>query len=275
MGSYIDKFEGGQEKKSGVIVTIDGPSGSGKGTLGGHIAEFLGIEHFSASDVFYQIAEERGLSETELSEKAGKEVDIAIDKKTLERGLKQSCVIDGRITSWVLGDHSDLKIFLTAELKERASRIADRDEVSEPESWVEKRDSEDQRRYREYYGIDSQRYESDPEYDWYIRAAEPSLAALQALDVVARVLRSGATLVNCWYEGEVDRMMALLWVAWNEAIPQERRESVGIKQSEYRTFLSDRGGGCWMKGFTVIKLTSRCESMLTACDGGCGHGCGG
>lgn len=31
------------------------------------------------------------------------------------------------------------------------------------------------------YGIESQRYESDPEYEWYVRAAEPSLAALQAL----------------------------------------------------------------------------------------------
>ncbi|MFB6147939.1 MAG: AAA family ATPase, partial [Candidatus Nanohaloarchaea archaeon] len=113
MGSYIEEFQDGHEKQSEVIVTVDGPSGAGKGTIAEHISDVLGIEHFSASDVFYQIAEDRGISHVELAEQAEKEVDIEVDRRTLERGLEHSCVIDGRLPSWVLGDYSDLRIYVT------------------------------------------------------------------------------------------------------------------------------------------------------------------
>ncbi|MFB6144630.1 MAG: (d)CMP kinase [Candidatus Nanohaloarchaea archaeon] len=157
MGSYIEEFQEDREKKSDIVVTIDGPSGSGKGTLGEQIAEELGIKHFSASDVFYAIAEERGISHVELSKKAGKEVDLEVDRKTLERGLENDCVIDSRIASHVLGDYSDLKIFLTADLEERAERIAEREGKDREEVLEEtrERDRENSRRYQEYYGIDT------------------------------------------------------------------------------------------------------------------------
>lgn len=154
-GSYIDYFQDDWEKESDIIVTIDGPSASGKGTVGRYIANQLDIEHFSASDVFYQIAEERGMEDHELSEKAEKKVDLAVDKGTLERALKQSCVVDSRIAGWVLGNYADLKIHLTADLDERAKRLAEREGLEEQEAKeiVSKRDREDYRRYNEYYGI--------------------------------------------------------------------------------------------------------------------------
>lgn len=156
MGSYIEEFQNGRKKKSDIIVTVDGKSAAGKGTLADFIAEKLGVKHFSASDVFYQIADERGIEDHELSEEAEKEVDLAVDRKTLERALDQDCVIDSRIASWVLGDHANLKIKLVADLEERARRLADREEISQEkaEQIVRKRDSEDSRRYKEYYGID-------------------------------------------------------------------------------------------------------------------------
>lgn len=156
MGNQIERFQGNHEKKSEVVVVVDGPSASGKGTLAEHVAEKLNTKHFSASDVFYSIAEERGFEDHELSEEAGKDVDIEVDRKTLERGLEQSCVIDGRITAWVLGDYADLRIHLDADLEERADRLAKREGYGQEEAReiVEKRDSEDYRRYQEYYGID-------------------------------------------------------------------------------------------------------------------------
>ncbi len=156
MKSYIEEFQGEQDKESDIIVTVDGPSASGKGTLAEHIAKVLGIKHFSASDVFYSIAEKRGIEDHELSEEAEKEVDLAVDRKTLTRGLKNSCVIDGRITGYVLGEYSDLRIYLSAEPEERARRLAKREnhDRKEAERIVEKRDREDSRRYQNYYGVD-------------------------------------------------------------------------------------------------------------------------
>lgn len=164
MGSYIEEFQEDREKESDIVVTIDGPSGSGKGTMAEQIAEILDIEHFSASDVFYSIAEERGISHVDLSKQAGKQVDLEVDRKTIERGLENDCVIDSRIASWVLGDHPDLKIRLDADLEERAERIAEREgkDAEKVREETEQRDSENSRRYKEYYGIDT----SDPEiYD--------------------------------------------------------------------------------------------------------------
>lgn len=157
MGSYVEEFQDGRDKKSEIVVTVDGPCAAGKGTLAEHIADELGIKHFSASDVWYSIAEERGLEDVDLSKEAEKEVDLQVDRKTLERGLEKSCVIDGRITSWVLGDFADFRIRLEAEEEERAKRLAKREglDKEEAEKIVRERDTEDSRRYKKYYGIDT------------------------------------------------------------------------------------------------------------------------
>lgn len=156
MESFIDSFRDAGEKKSDIVITVDGKAGAGKGTLAEHIADKLGIEHFSASDVFYAIAEERGLEDVELSEEAEKEVDLEVDRKTLERALSQDCVIDSRIASWVLGSYADFRIRLVADVEERGRRLASRDGLDEEEAVerVKKRDEGDARRYKQYYGID-------------------------------------------------------------------------------------------------------------------------
>ncbi len=157
MGSYIEEFQGDHEKNSDVVITVDGPSGAGKGTIADYIASKLGIYHFSASDVFYSIAEERGISHVELAKKADKQVDLEVDRRTLERGLENNCVIDSRISSWVLGDYSDLRIYVKADLEERAKRIAAREDIGYDQALEEtkERDEENSRRYEDYYKIDT------------------------------------------------------------------------------------------------------------------------
>lgn len=158
MESYIEQFRDSHDREADIIVTVDGPSGSGKGTLAQHIADRLGTDHFSAGDVFRSIAEERGISHVELAEKAGKEVDIQVDRKTLERALKQDCVVDGRLPSWVLGDYSDLRIYLTADLEERARRISGREDkdFEQVKKDTAKRDEDNRRRYEKYYSINTE-----------------------------------------------------------------------------------------------------------------------
>lgn len=166
MGSRIEEFRDGNEKNSGLVITIDGPSGAGKGTLANFIAEKLDIKCYSAGDFFRQIAKDKGISVEELSEQADRETDVKVDKRTLEKGLNEDCLIESRIASWVLGDFSDLSIYVKADLEERAKRIYSdlEEENREREQEVEdldgaiekvrKRDKDDKERYKEYYDID-------------------------------------------------------------------------------------------------------------------------
>ncbi|MFB6209790.1 MAG: (d)CMP kinase [Candidatus Nanohaloarchaea archaeon] len=174
MESYIEEFQGDHEKNSDLVITVDGKAGAGKGKLGEQIAGVLELEHFSASDVFYSVAEERGLEDFELSDEAEKEVDLAVDRRTLERGLEQDCVIDGRLTGWVLGSNADLRIKVVADEEERARRLAEREDMDavEARQIVEKRDSRDEERYMDYYGIS---LEDDEIYDLVIDNTDMNL----------------------------------------------------------------------------------------------------
>jgi len=147
-------FEG--TRKSEVLVTIDGRSGAGKGTLVEHISEYLGVDYCSAGDFFRSIAEEKGLTVEELSEQAGKETDLEVDRRTFRKGLSTSCVIESRISCHVLKNYSDFKIRLTADLAERSRRVSEREDlpVSEACERIIKRDQDNKKRYKDYYGID-------------------------------------------------------------------------------------------------------------------------
>lgn len=152
-------FEG--EKDSDIVITIDGKSGAGKGTLAEHIADYLSVEHYSAGGFFRNIASERGLTVGELSKQADKETDLEVDRRTFQKGLYEDCVIESRISCHVLGDYSDLKIRLTADLSERASRVAEREELSQTEAKerIVKRDEDNKKRYNDYYGLDMESLE--------------------------------------------------------------------------------------------------------------------
>ncbi len=166
MESKIEEFQDSHDKKSDLVITIDGPSGAGKGTLAYYISELLDIPNYSAGDFFRVLAEEKGFTVEELSEQADRETDVKVDRRTLEKGLEEDCVIESRISSWVLGSYSDFRIYVTAELQERARRTA-RDleegereaeekvtDVEEVKEKIEKRDEDNRQRYMDYYGID-------------------------------------------------------------------------------------------------------------------------
>ncbi|WEL23968.1 (d)CMP kinase [Candidatus Nanohalovita haloferacivicina] len=156
MESFIREFEGDRDKNSDLIICINGPSGAGKGTLAAQVAEKLDIVHYSAGDFFRSIAADRDMTVVELSEKADKETDLEVDRRTLNKALQKDCVVESRLSSWVLGSYADVKIYITAGLEERASRVAEREEISQEEALerIQKRDSDNRDRYIRYYDID-------------------------------------------------------------------------------------------------------------------------
>ncbi|MFB6175168.1 MAG: (d)CMP kinase [Candidatus Nanohalobium sp.] len=190
MESKIQDFQQGHEKESNLVITIDGPSGAGKGTLAYYISELLELPNYSAGDFFRKLADDKGLTVEELSEQADKQTDIKVDKRTLEKGLEENCVIESRISSWVLGDYSDFRIYVTADIEERAKRVArDREEgsrsteeavkdIEEVKESVRKRDRDNKERYREYYGIDVEDLEM---YDLIIDNTDMSISEQQEL----------------------------------------------------------------------------------------------
>jgi cytidylate kinase len=163
MESRIQEFRENQEKKSDLIVCVCGPSGAGKGTLGKNIADKLGVKLYSAGDFFRKMADDRDLTVEELSEQADKQTDLEVDRRTLEKGLNEDCVIESRISAWVIGSYADFTVYVTADLEERAKRVKqdlkereaeETGSLEEVKQRIRKRDRDNRQRYMDYYNID-------------------------------------------------------------------------------------------------------------------------
>jgi ubiquinone/menaquinone biosynthesis C-methylase UbiE len=63
-----------------------------------------------------------------------------------------------------------------------------------------------------------------------------------ALAEVARVLRPAGRLISNYYEREGQRRgIAVLWEAWEAAVPAGQQRNVGVPREQYGTYLTDAG----------------------------------
>ena len=141
-----------------LVITISGLHGTGKSTYAKAIASSLNFRYISAGSFFRQIAEERGLTLLELSEKAELDdsIDDLIDKRTRIEAEKGSVILDGLLAGWIAREYADLKIFLKASNKVRICRIAKREEISYKlaEKKTLERESIERNRFMKKYGFD-------------------------------------------------------------------------------------------------------------------------
>jgi len=140
-----------------LVITIAGLHGSGRSTHAKKLAETYGLRYISTGVLFRERAKELGVSIEEMSHIASRdpEFDNWLDAKTREESRKRGVVIDANLSAW-MAENPDLKIYVTCPFEVRVCRIAEREKrpISEVEHETRVREESEEKRYREYYGID-------------------------------------------------------------------------------------------------------------------------
>jgi len=157
---FLDSYEkelSKKIKKKGLTITVSGKSGSGKSLGAKAIAKALKLKYVSAGQILRNIAKEKGISLFKMSEIRGPEIDHEMDRQSLKLAMKGNVVLDGRLTGWVAGHWTDIKIYYVCSMKVKDKRMAERDNISveEAEEMITKRDKEDHKKYHDLYGINS------------------------------------------------------------------------------------------------------------------------
>lgn len=139
-----------------MIIAIDGPAASGKGTLGKRIAAYYGLAHLDTGKLYRAVARDTlALKKDPADARAALIAAKALDVRTLadphlmdgrlgeaasivashpdvreallayQRGFarrKRGAVLDGRDIGTVICPDADVKLFVTADSEERARR---------------------------------------------------------------------------------------------------------------------------------------------------------
>lgn len=141
-------------------VAISGKSGCGNTTVSGLLSKALGIKLINYT--FRQLAEEKGMTLAQVIEAAKNDdsYDKYVDNHQVELAIKESCVLGSRLAIWMLKD-ADLKVYLFASDETRANRVFNREggDIEQIKSFTAMRDSEDTKRYKEFYNIDNNNYD--------------------------------------------------------------------------------------------------------------------
>ena len=148
-----------------MIISITGPPGSGKSTVGKILMERLNLKRYYMGDIMRSVAKEKGMSLEELGKicETDETVDKEIDQYQEKLGKTQDdFVVEGR-TSYFFIPHS-IKVFIDVDIDVAAKRIfnqksrVDRAEknygsIDELKESIKTRMSCERLRYEKYYGI--------------------------------------------------------------------------------------------------------------------------
>ncbi len=144
--------------ETGIVITVSGLHGTGKSTIAELLARNLKVRYLSAGDMFRKMAEEKGLSLADLSERAAEKDDLdrLVDRRTQDEAKRGNVVIEGLLAAWEAEKDADLHFYLYADDDTRFSRIARRDKCSleEARTATLRRESLERVRFKRFYAID-------------------------------------------------------------------------------------------------------------------------
>ena len=143
---------------SNLFITVSGPPGCGATTVCEGLSTALDCGYVSGGDIFRQLADDRGLSLSQLIAKTDEtdEIDRALDQRLRTIAEKWGAsnkpfVLESRLAGWLAGNRADLRVWLAAPDEVRVDRTRDRAEM---EAEMRVREVSEAGRYRSYYGID-------------------------------------------------------------------------------------------------------------------------
>ncbi len=143
---------------SNLLITVSGPPGCGATTVCEGLSTALDCGYASGGDIFRQLADDRGMSLSQLIAKTDEtdEIDRALDQRLRTIAEKwgasnKAFVLESRLAGWVAGNRADLRIWLDAPNEVRVDRTQDREEM---EAEMRVREVSEAGRYQSYYGID-------------------------------------------------------------------------------------------------------------------------
>lgn len=148
-------------------LTISGPIGSGKSSVGKKLAERLHYRFFSGGTFFRQLASEYGMTLEEFNRYA--ESHVEIDKKQDDLILNfmrgnDNFVVESRLAGWLCykNEVDSFRIYVDAPFDTRVERVSGREDEAEEvmRDLVAEREDSELKRYAEFYGVDYR----DPEY---------------------------------------------------------------------------------------------------------------
>ncbi|MAG38944.1 cytidylate kinase [Candidatus Woesearchaeota archaeon] len=144
-----------------MIITISGMAGSGKSTVAKILAKKLDFKHYSIGDMRRKMALSKRITLSELNKVGEKKffTDKEVDEFQSTLAKKEDdFVIDGRLSYHFIP--LSFKVFLNAELKERAKRVLKdnrREEkfidIENAKNELIQRKKSDIKRYEQYYDI--------------------------------------------------------------------------------------------------------------------------
>ncbi len=144
-----------------MTITISGPPGSGKTTVGKLLAKTIDYEFLSTGMIFRDMAEEKGKSLADFGAMAleDHQIDKELDKRIVAIAKeKKRLVLEGRLAGHMLhlNGIKAFKIWVDAHILIRAERIAGREEKDPGQVMkeIENRARCEWQRYNDIYGID-------------------------------------------------------------------------------------------------------------------------
>lgn len=186
-----------------MTIAISGMPGAGSSSVGRLLAKELEIKFFSMGQIwkdigtgkvkeqsYYpilkEICDKKGFKIPELKSKNDSEATIALwkgigstkefneitDRLQIELAKRGNIVIDGKLALRMLVDVSDFKIWLKADIDDRAKRVSERDKIDfeRAKEIILEREGKEREEWKKIYGFDY--FEQEKEADIIINSSE-------------------------------------------------------------------------------------------------------